>query len=205
MLKARLMLAVTCAAAFGSTTAFGQFAPLNPEVFAREEDQARARLLSKPCTEADVGHACYRYDGRLVRETPCTYHVDAETIGSLPIDKCYKMDPPRRYRGVWVDEFEGQSFIPEGTKAPEWPRGDPKSPEWRKQADRVIAATIWLDVERAKIGHDWQRGGRKVFIEFVGRKTRYPGNYGHMGMSGQEIIVDRMISLRECPKNGACS
>jgi hypothetical protein len=114
------------------------------------------------------------------------------------------MDAPRRYRGVWVDEFEGQQFIPEGTREPEWPRGDPKSPEWRKQADQAIAATIWLDVERAKLSHKWQQGGRRVFIEFVGRKTMYPGNYGHMGMSGQEIIVDSVISQRECPQTGAC-
>jgi hypothetical protein len=32
----------------------------------------------------------------------------------------------------------------------------------------------------------------------------YPGHYGHMGMAGQEIIVDRVISLRECPEAGIC-
>jgi len=204
MLKTQHILALACATAGVSTAAIGQFAFPNPEVFARAEDQKRARLLGKPCTEADVGRACYRFDGRLIREAPCIYHIEAGVIGSLPTDQCYKMAPPRRYRGVWIDEFEGQAFIPEGTKAPEWPRGDPKSPEWRQEADRAIAATIWLDVERAKVGHNWQQGGRKVFIEFVGRKTMYPGHYGHMGMSGQEIIVDRVISLRECPKEGIC-
>ena len=204
MLRTRLMLALVCTMAGGSTAAVGQVASSDTRVFARAEDQARARLLGKPCTEADVGHGCYRYDGRLVREAPCLYHIDAETMGSLPTDTCYKMEAPRRYRGIWVDEFEGQSFVPEGTKAPEWPRGNRSSPEWIKQVDRAIAATIWLDVERAKVGHKWQQGGRKVFIEFVGRKTRYPGNYGHMGMSGQEIIVDRVISLRECPEKGVC-
>lgn len=204
MLRYRLMLVLACATIVVSAAAFGQFAAPNPGVFARAEDQERARLLSKPCAEADEGHACYRYDGRLIREFPCAYHIEAGVIGSLPTDQCYKMEAARRYRGVWVDEFEGQAFIPEGTKAPEWPRGDPKSPEWREQADRAIAATIWLDVGRTNIGHKWQRGGHRAFIEFIGRKTMYPGNYGHMGMSGQEIVVDRVISLRECPETRDC-
>lgn len=204
MSRYRIILLWACATAGLGTAAIGQFSLPSPEVFARAEDQVRARLLSKPCTEADVGRGCYRFDGRLIREAPCAYHIDAGTIGSLPTDQCYKMEASRRYRGVWVDEFEGQSFIPEGTKAPEWPRGDPKSSGWRKQFDQAVAATIWLDVERANVGHNWQQGGRRMLIEFVGRKTVYPGSYGHMGMSGQEMIVDRVLSLKECPKTGAC-
>lgn len=203
-MKSRLMLALACATAGIATAAIGQFALPKPEVFARAEDQRRARLLRTPCTAADVGRACYRVDGRLVREVPCTYHIEAGVMGSLPTDQCYKMEAPRRFRGIWIDEFEGQQFIPQGSRAPKWPQGDSRLPGWRKDADRAIAATIWLDVERAKVSHNWQHGGRKAFVEFIGRKTMYPGNYGHMGMSGQEIIVDRFISLRECPKVGAC-
>jgi hypothetical protein len=198
------MLVLACAMAGISTDAFAQFANPKPEVFARAEDQERARLLGKPCAEADEGHGCYRFGGRLIRAAPCAYLFEEGAIASLPLDECYKMDAPRRYRGVWVDVFEGQQFIPEGTAAPEWPRGDLKSPEWRKQADQAIAATIWLDVRRANLEHTLQLGGRRVFIEFVGRKTMYPGNFGHMGMSGQEIIVDQVISQRECPQSGVC-
>lgn len=198
------MLVLVCATAGISTNAFAQFVTPKPEVFARAEDRERARLLGEPCAEADEGHACYRFGGRLIREAPCAYHVEPGVIGSLPTDQCYKMDAPRRYRGIWIDAFEGQQFISEGTTAPEWPRGNPTSLEWREQADRAIAATIWLDVRRARLDHKWQQGGRRVFLEFVGRKTLYPGNYGHMGMAGQEIIVDYVISQRECPQTGAC-
>ena len=200
----RLMLVLAFAATAVSAAAFGQFVAPNPEVFARAEDQERARLLSKPCAEADEGHGCYRYDGRLIRDFPCAYHIEPGVIGSLPTDQCYKMEAPRRYRGVWIDEFEGQRFIPEGTNPPEWPRTDPKSAGWREQFERARLATIWLDVERANPGHERQRGGRMAFIEFIGRKTMYPGDYGHMGMSGQEIVVDRLISLRECSEKEDC-
>lgn len=187
-----------------TANAFAQFSLPKPEVFARAEDQKRARLLEKPCAPSDEGRGCYRFGGDLVRERPCLYHVEADVVSSLPLDQCYKMDPPRRFRGIWIDEFEGQQFIPEGTTPPEWPRGDPKSPGWRKQADLAIAGSIWLDVSRTDVRRQRQRRGGRVFVEFIGRKTMYPGNYGHMGMFGQEIIVDRLISRRECPRTGAC-
>lgn len=195
-----ILMAASAVAAFGIAKAGPQdFGPQDlekPEVYARAEDQERARLLLKPCTEADVGHGCYRFDNRALREMPCAYHIAAGVIGSLPTDQCFKMEKPRRYKGIWIDEFEGQAFIPEGTAAPEWPVTDPSSPGWREQLERARAATIWLNVARVKLRHSADEGGRKMFIDFIGRKTMYPGWYGHMGMSGSEIIVDRVISLK---------
>ena len=176
----------------------GPFGPPDPNVFARAEDRARARLLTVPCAPADVGRGCYRHDGRLLRESPCTFHIDANTIGSRPVDQCYKMQPARRFRGVWTDAFEGQSFVPDGAPRPEWPRVAATAPGWREQFDRAQAATIWLDVDRVRLPHRYvQTGVRWVRIEFVGRQTAYSGSYGHMGLSGNEIIVDRILSMRE--------
>ena len=191
-------LAVACVMFGCGVAQAGPLDPPKPEVYLRAEDQERARLLSKPCSAADVGHGCYRFGNHAQRELPCTYHIGTDAIGALPTDQCYKMDKPRRFRGVWIDEFEGQAFIPEGTKAPEWPRHlYSRSPRWQEQFNRAQAATIWLDVERAKVKHEFGAGGRKMVIDFVGRKTTYPGSYGHMGMSGNEIIVDRVISLKK--------
>lgn len=174
----------------------GQFDPPKPEVFLRAEDQRRAQSLMKPCTDADVGRGCSRYNGRASRDAPCAYRIDANTVGSLPTDQCYKMEKPRRYRGVWVDAFEGQEFLPEGRANPEWPRSDPQSPGFRAQMERARAARIWLNVDRVKLRHDFRNNGRRILIDFIGRKTMYSGWYGHMGMSGNEIIVDRVISLK---------
>lgn len=191
-------LALACITAGLASAASADFMdPPRPEVFLRTQDQQRARLLTTPCRPADVGHGCYRYDSRLIRESPCAYHIDALTIGSRPTDQCVRMEPPRRYRGIWVDAFEGQRFIADGTAPPEWPRTDPTSPGWREQAERARAAAIWLDVSRVQgVGHDYRNGPRRMAIEFVGRKTMFPGAYGHMGMSSNEIIVDRLISLK---------
>lgn len=204
MVRLARRFVLVCAVLGFSTTAVAQFAVPKPEVFARPEDQQRARMIGRACTEADVGRGCIRFDGRLIREAPCIDRSEPGVVASKPFAQCYKLERSRRFRGIWVDQFEGQAFIPEGTKAPVWPTGDPRSPKWRKQIDRAIAASIWLDVESANVGHKMQQGGRRVLIEFVGRKTMYPGHYGHMGMSGHLIIVDRVISFRECPKVGGC-
>lgn len=187
-----------------SGSAIGQFDLPKPEAFVRPEDQQRARLLSKRCADADVGRGCYRYNDRLIREAPCTFHIKSGVIGSLTTDQCYKMQAPRRHQGVWIDKFEGQSFIPEGTSSPEWPRTDPKSPRWREQFERARLANIWLNTSRITSDEKPRQPGKKWLIEFVGRKTLYPGAYGHFGMSGNEIIVDRIISLRECLETSIC-
>jgi hypothetical protein len=190
----RLLVAMASTLAGFGTASAGPFDP--PKPFVRAEDQERARLLGTPCAEADIGHGCYRHGTALLREAPCTYRIDANTIGSLPTDQCVKMEEPRRYRGVWIDAFEGQQFIADGTTAPQYPRGDPRSPGWREQADRAWAASIWLDVARVEPQIGARYRGRKMRIDFVGRKTRYLRPYGHLGMSGNEIIVDRLISLQ---------
>ena len=197
MTRERLTFALVLAMAGVGMAKAGPLDLPKPEVFIHAEDQERERLLSKPCVKGDVGHGCYSFNGVEWREIPCSYHISDGSIGSLPTDQCYRMEEPRRYRGVWIDEFEGQQFIPEGTTPPAWPRAYSKSPGWRAQADRAQAAAIWLDVDRVKLGHDFSNGSRKMLIDFVGRKTMFPGSYGHMGMSGSEIIVDRVISIKK--------
>ncbi len=106
------------------------------------------------------------------------------------------MEKPRRFRGVWIDEFEGQQFIPEGSDPPEWPRGDMRTPGAAELFEKARAARIWLDKSRVDLTPFRANRSKKMFVEFVGRKTKYTGSYGHMGMSGNTIIVDRMIALK---------
>lgn len=203
-MRTRLILASISAVIGMTWPALGQFARPKPEVFARVEDQQRARLLTTRCVDADEGRGCYRYENRLIREYPCTKFIEPNTLDSLPTDQCYKMDMPHTYRGVWINEFEGQQFIPEGTVAADWPRADRKSPGWSKRFEQFRLGNIWLDTSRVTFEENRPRYGGNWFIEFSGRKTLYPGAYGHMGMSGQEIVVDRLIALRKCPETGVC-
>jgi len=202
MLTMRSVLALACttaaAAAYAGQSDVVKALDLpKPEVYAQAEDRKRARLLTTPCAEADVGRGCYQQDGRAHREFPCTRRNGAATVEWLPTDQCYRMEAPRRYTGIWIDAFEGQHFIPDDTTAPERPRTSPETPGWREEFERARAATIWIDVSRVNLKHRHRAGGRKVRLEFIGRQTIGLGYFGHLGMSGKEIIVDRVIASTE--------
>jgi hypothetical protein len=106
----------------------------------------------------------------------------------IPVDECYRMTEPQRMRGVWLDEFEGSRFLPVG-------------PEPAKIG--MDELDIWLDVHKNRVpglfDRDPDLGFRVLEIEFIGRQTRFPGRYGHMGMSEHQVVVERLIAARELP------
>jgi len=148
MMETRIISVFSFAALSVGTAHAELFDIPDPRVYARLEDQERARLLMTPCTEEDLGRGCDRNGGRAVRKAPCTYRAEPNVVAMLPTDQCYKMEAPHTYRGVWIDEFEGQRFIPEGTSPPEWPRTDPTTPGWKEQAERARLESIWIDASR---------------------------------------------------------
>jgi hypothetical protein len=47
---------------------------------------------------------------------PCTHHVrdrPGDISVSTPDNECFKFDPPKRWKGLWLSEFEGSRFCPE--------------------------------------------------------------------------------------------
>ena len=113
------------------------------------------------------------------RPYPCSYEevVDGtKVIASSPIDRCVKMSPEQHWRGVWRNDFEGSRFCPEPATT-----CDHKTPGER----------IWLS------GTPGQPQGGLYQMDFMGRRTMYKGPYGHMGGSDQELVVDRVISMKE--------
>ena len=104
---------------------------------------------------------------------------DESVFVRLPTDQCVKMLPPQRWRGIWQDHVEGQIFCPGATK--ECPDG---------------GAGIWLDHPVKERGSDRHFGGVYA-VDFIGRRTKYKGAYGHMGGSDYLVAVDRMISIKQ--------
>jgi hypothetical protein len=102
---------------------------------------------------------------------------------NVPWDQCLRFTKPTRWRGLWEVGFEWSEFCPApATKCP-------------------IAAQrggIWLDF--ADGAYKGPRLSDGLFeVEFTGRRTVYPGNFGHLGMYAHEMIVDRMISIKQVP------
>ncbi len=94
-------------------------------------------------------------------------------------DQCVHMTARTRWRGVWKTEFEGSQFCP-GARS--------------ECSLRSARPWIWMNA-----GVKTELNGKLYRVEFEGRRTRFPGGYGHMGEFDHEIIVDRMISIEELP------
>jgi hypothetical protein len=106
-------------------------------------------------------------------------------IEAMPseVDKCVKMEPPKRWIGLWENGFESSRFCP----APA-----------RECDGNTAGEYIWLS-ESSSVQLPAYNGEDRpplYAVEFIGRKTAYPGPAGHMGMAEQEIIVDRLISMK---------
>lgn len=109
-----------------------------------------------------------------------------ETLESIPDEQCYRFNPPERIEGVWIDEFEGVRLL--------------TTAQYDAGIRDVEDDSTWLDVKPAD-----QRPGTgppdytpRVFrIVFIGRRSTYPGEYGHGGMSRHLVLLDRMISIEE--------
>lgn len=119
---------------------------------------------------------------------PCLQTVQTEhgTFEStLPTDRCFRMSPPHRMKGVWIDEPEGSQFLLGASDA--------------TQAQVGLGGT-WLDLGKNRISGIFQKATvadlRAFEIEFVGRQTLVAGRYGHMGTFDHEVVVDRLITAR---------
>lgn len=102
---------------------------------------------------------------------------------------CYDFLPPRRFSGIYVDEFEGQMFL-----------------EGAGEAKRYVipCRQIWFSVDEQSDVSRWKGFdksddlSRVWLVDFIGRATPSApkGQYGHMGVSEGEVLVDRVISAR---------
>ena len=111
----------------------------------------------------------------------CIEKVRVGGVNAMPkqAEDCFEMMPSQFWRGIWFDGFEGSQFC----AAP------------ATDCSFEMKPRVWIDVP-----------GRKCCtfdlydVEFIGRRTKYPGVFGHMGGFDHEMVVDRMISMRRIPK-----
>jgi hypothetical protein len=139
-----------------------------PEAYLRPEDQAKAAKLRSGFSAP----------------IPCAYdavELGTPVIKSLPTDQCFKMTKPQEWKGLWRNDFEGSRFCPEPA---------------RECTDQTKGDPIWLTFPKPPENEMQGRGGLYV-VDIIGRRTLYPGMQGHMGMSKYEMIVDRVISMKE--------
>jgi hypothetical protein len=105
-------------------------------------------------------------------------------IEALPneLDKCFKMLPPTRWRGLWRRDFEASIFCPAPAKRCSNP-----------YPDNAIQLEFRSGLKLAGIDADTPPGGLYA-LDLIGRRTAQGGMYGPLA---QELIVDRMISIKQ--------
>jgi hypothetical protein len=114
---------------------------------------------------------------------PCTERrPQGDIIGSLPTDECYRMTKPIRWQGLWRNDFEGSRFCPFPAK---------------QCAFGTPGERIWLSMRAGSVTMKNERFGGLYEVDFVGRRTAVKGLHGHMGGSDHELIVDRLISMKQ--------
>jgi len=98
--------------------------------------------------------------------------------------ECYEMLPAQRWEGLWEHGWEWTNFCPEPARTCNWMA---KRGTWLTFADNVV------------LEEDIPEGIHR--IEFVGRRTKVPGNFGHTFASEHLMVVDRIIALEPLDAN----
>jgi len=135
--------------------------------------EAFLRPEEKAAEQLNAGHSA---------RLPCTYEkteLGTRVIASLPTDQCYKMTKPERVRGYWSDQFEGSQFCDAPTRA----------------CFNSEKNSTWLEFVDPKMERR-EPTGALYAVELIGRRPLHSGTFGHFGMFQNDIVVDRMISMK---------
>ncbi|NUR45272.1 MAG: hypothetical protein HOP91_03810 [Sphingomonas sp.] len=99
-------------------------------------------------------------------------------------EDCFKFTPSQRMQGLWRNNFEGSEYC-DGSSG--------QCPDAKANAE----TGIWLAMRSPLPGVDDTPPGGLYAIDFIGRRSIGAGMFGHMGMAKNEVIVDRLLSIKE--------
>ena len=125
----------------------------------------------------------------------CLYRED-NVIRSLPYRDCVELLAPERIRGTWFVGLEESGFLPEGAPLPAVRvigRG-PTPPEMDTHLDVGWRET--LELLESVPQPEGEGTTARYAVEFIGRRARFAGCYGHGDLAHRLIVVDRFLSIR---------
>lgn len=153
-----------------------------PPLATRQEQLARQQQAEErqklPLPEAFVRpqdqDAVRRLRGGQTGPVPC-----ADLDLNRGMDQCFRFGASKHWQGLWYSGFEDSEFCDEpAAKCPN------------------VGTDVSLDFGSAEPKEARFPPGGLYAVEFIGRASLYPGTFGHMGMSKNEVLVDRLISIR---------
>ena len=128
----------------------------------------------------------------LIYGQPCATYTE-HGIAYDPSSNCYRFDPPKKFTGIWLYEFEGSKFLVNATRVPS------------KRPATQTAAWLGYDPARIdpKVDHNKYDVANECYpvyafeISFIGRRNPYDS--GHGGMRESVIWPDRILSAKRLP------
>jgi hypothetical protein len=106
------------------------------------------------------------------------------SIDRLYDPDCFKMLPDQRWTGLWNTGWEWTNFCPDPAKQ------CPTSAEH---------GSIWMEFAKGAYGGLRELPDGVYRVDFVGRRTKVSGHFGHQGYYDHLMVVDRMISIGKIP------
>jgi hypothetical protein len=91
---------------------------------------------------------------------------------------CFEMTSVRRWTGLWQTGWEWSNFCPEPAKTCNW----------------MESRGTWLTFANDREPKAHRDGIYQ--IDFIGRRTVAPGNFGHLGSYDHLMIVDQIRSIK---------
>ena len=130
---------------------------------------------------------------------PCSRR-EGGMIVQLDYRDCVELLPPERIRGTWFVGNEESDFLPEGVEV--------ESVRLLSETKTPPEMDTWLDVEWPKqleyvdsVPEPKGIGDTLTYeVEFIGRRARDVGQYGHGGLATHLIVLDEMLSIRPVKK-----
>jgi hypothetical protein len=97
---------------------------------------------------------------------------------------CFAFSASEKIAGIWIPEFEGSMFFETTVEQPRYVELSENTP--------------WLEIAPSAKLHVLPNTTiqKAYYVEFVGRRSTEPGMFGHMGMSENEVLVDRMLKIK---------
>lgn len=121
--------------------------------------------------------------------------------GRTPDEECYAFEKPRRWSGViWQNDYFHNQFVA-GAVGPKSPVGVRYTGVLTSVAARGCSGALCRPMHSESSLDDPGPELKAFRVTFVGRRTAYPGRYGHSGHFEHLIMVDRMIMEQELPSN----
>jgi hypothetical protein len=96
-------------------------------------------------------------------------------------DECFTFSEPKRMQGLWRNQFEGSEYCDGPRECPD--------------AKVTHESFIWLAMRSPLGGVEDTPPGGLYAIDFIGRRSVGVGMFD--GMAKNEVIVDRLLSIKE--------